>query len=62
MISMTLTAKEITYLIVAMRTYQGKLRETIDEEMGDEYDDLLMADYLLKRLTEAKTAAETAND
>lgn len=62
MISLKLTPKELTYLIVAMKTYQGKLREDIDEEIGDEYDDLLMADFMVKRLIEAKETAKQSDD
>ncbi|MGN6655512.1 hypothetical protein B1991_12990 [Rhodanobacter lindaniclasticus] len=54
MISITFTARELTYIIVAMEHYQKDLRESMGEEMGDEYDDILMADHLVKRLVDAR--------
>lgn len=59
MTSLAFTTKELTYLIVATKRYRENLRTSIHEEMGDEYDDILMADHLIKRLAEAVKDAET---
>ncbi len=44
--TITFVKKEITYLLVALNQHQSKLREEIGDEMGDEYDELLMAQHL----------------
>lgn len=53
MISLTLAKREVTYLIVALSNYQRQLKESVGEEMGDEYDDLLVIEHLIKRLEQA---------
>jgi len=59
MTSLAFTTKELTYLIVATKRFRENLHASIHEEMGDEYDDILMADHLIKRLAEAVKDAET---
>ena len=59
MTSLAFTTRELTYLIVATKRYRENLHASIHEEMGDEYDDILMADHLIKRLAEALKNAET---
>jgi hypothetical protein len=54
MTTITFVKKEITYLLLALNQYQSKLREEMGDEMGDEYDDLLMAQHLIKRIKEAE--------
>lgn len=57
MISITLANREVTYLITALSNYQRQLLESVGEEMGDEYDDLLVVGHLIKRLNEAEKDA-----
>lgn len=59
MTTITFEKREMTYLFVALNEYKKSLHGKIDEEMGDEYDDLLMVDHLIRRLTEAE--AEPGN-
>jgi len=54
MTSLTFTKREITYLLVALSTYRKALHGQIGEDMGDEYDDILMAEHLIKRINEAE--------
>ena len=57
MTSVTFAKREISYLLVALSAYQTALRGQIGEEMGDEYDDLLMVEHLIRRITEAEKGA-----
>lgn len=58
MISITLANREVTYLLAALSSYQRQLLESVGEEMGDEYDDLLVVGHLIKRLNQAEKDAE----
>ena len=57
MISLSLVNREVTYLLVALTNYQRDLRARIGDEMGDEYDDLLVVEHLIKRLNDAEVSA-----
>lgn len=57
MISLNLVKREVTYLLVALTSYQRDLRARIGDEMGDEYDDLLVVEHLIKRISDAEESA-----
>ena len=57
MISLDLTKREVTYLLVALASQQRHLQAQIGDEMGDEYDDLLVLEHLIKRLNDAEKNA-----
>ena len=54
MISLNLVKREVTYLLVALASYQRELRTRIGDEMGDEYEDLLVVEHLIKRINDAE--------
>ncbi len=54
--------REATYLLVALNIYLKSLQAQVGEEMGDEYEDMLMADYLLKRVKEAREASRATGE
>jgi len=58
MTTITLSKREVTYLLVALNQYREHLRASMGEESRDEFDDLLMADHLVKRITDAETQSE----
>ncbi len=54
MIKLEFDDREASYLLVALASYLKSLQSQVGEEMGDEYEDMLMADYLHKRIKEAR--------
>lgn len=60
MVSVELTKREVTYLVIALRRYREGLLKNVGDEIGDEYDDLLMADHLIQRLQSAESQAPGA--
>jgi len=58
MTTITLSKREVTYLLVALNQYRESLRTSMGEEAGDEYEDLLMADHLVKRITQAEAESK----
>lgn len=42
--------KEITYLILSLQQWRQNLVQHMGDEAGDEYEDLLMIDYLLEKI------------
>lgn len=58
MTTITLSKREVTYLLVALNQYREGLRASMGEEASDEYEDLLMADHLVKRITQAEAESK----
>ena len=58
MTTITLSKREVTYLLVALNQYREGLRANKGEEAGDEYEDPLMADHLVKRITQAEAESK----
>ncbi len=62
MMKLTFSDREATHLLVALTTYLKSLQTQVGEEMGDEYEDMLMADYLLKRVKEARAEGRASGE
>jgi hypothetical protein len=56
MTTISFAKREITYLLIALNSYHKQLQASVGEEMGDEYDDLLMAEHLMRRIKESEAA------
>jgi hypothetical protein len=59
MIALNLARRGATYVILALSHYKRQLIESVGEEMGDEYDDLLMIEHLIGRLEKAESKSGT---
>ena len=62
MISLNLVKREVTYLLVALTSYQREIQARIGDEMGDEYDDLLVIQHLIKCIKDAESGANSATE
>jgi hypothetical protein len=54
--TVNLTLRDLTYLLTALRSASDALMKQSGEEVGDEYDDLVMYADLIKRLKAEHTA------
>ncbi len=57
MTTLTFIEREITCLILALQDRKKCLLAQVGEEVGDEYEDLLMVQYLIDRIEQAEAAA-----
>lgn len=54
--SINLSLRDLTYLLMALRSTSDALQKQSGEEVGDEYEDLVMYADLIKRLKAEHTA------
>ncbi len=57
-VSLDLSSRALTYLLNSLYATRKTLMDQVGEEMGDEYEDLMMVNHLIKRLEEAHRTAE----
>lgn len=60
--TLELSEREITYLYLGLKHFEEKLFATMGETVGDEMDDLLMVQWLQKKLVALKDKPPTAAD
>lgn len=53
-LSINLTPKQLTYTLVALRKYAKTLAEKDEEDMGDDYEDLLMIESIIDELEQVR--------
>ncbi len=56
MTTLTFVEREITCLIIALQERKKNLLSQMGEEVGDEYEDLLLIEYLINRIEQAEAA------
>lgn len=58
--TITLSLRDLTYLLMALRSTSDALKQQSGDEVGDEYEDLVMYADLIKRLKAEHTALHEA--
>ena len=59
--TLTLAPREVTHLMIGLKSYQKTLLASMGEEACDEYDDLIMVGHLIERVEEAMEKAQAAD-
>lgn len=57
-VNLDLSSRALTYLLNSLYATRKTLMDQVGEEMGDEYEDLMMVNHLIKRLEEAHRTVE----
>lgn len=52
--SLTLSRRELTFILLALRKFREAILDSDDDELGDDLDDLMILDSALKKLEDVR--------